>query len=78
VNKNEAVAEIDTHWFQEHRRLIPRNVFSARRPAMLFFCRQVSYTKEAWAKLIENPQDRLDAVRAPILAGADLSSVALR
>ena len=33
---------------------------------MPFFCHQVSYTKEAWARLIENPQDRLDAVRAPI------------
>jgi uncharacterized protein with GYD domain len=33
---------------------------------MPFYCHQVSYTKEAWAKLMENPQDRLDAVRAPI------------
>ena len=33
---------------------------------MPFFCHQVSYTKEAWARLMENPQDRLDAVRAPI------------
>src|SRR5215470_14297997 len=33
---------------------------------MPFFCHQVSYTKEAWAKLIENPQDRLDTVRKPI------------
>ena len=33
---------------------------------MPFFCHQVSYTKEAWARLIENPQDRLEAVRAPI------------
>jgi len=33
---------------------------------MPFFCHQVSYTKEAWARLMENPQDRLEAVRAPI------------
>jgi uncharacterized protein with GYD domain len=33
---------------------------------MPFFCHQVSYTKEAWAKLMENPQDRLEAVRGPI------------
>jgi uncharacterized protein with GYD domain len=33
---------------------------------MSYFCHQVSYTKEAWAKLMENPQDRLEAVRAPI------------
>jgi uncharacterized protein with GYD domain len=33
---------------------------------MPYFCHQVSYTKEAWAKLMENPQDRLEAVRAPI------------
>ncbi len=33
---------------------------------MPFFCHQVSYTKEAWAKLMENPQDRIEAVRAPI------------
>jgi uncharacterized protein with GYD domain len=33
---------------------------------MPYFCHQVSYTKEAWARLMENPQDRLEAVRAPI------------
>jgi uncharacterized protein with GYD domain len=33
---------------------------------MPFFCHQVSYTKEAWARLMENPQDRLEAVRVPI------------
>jgi uncharacterized protein with GYD domain len=33
---------------------------------MPYFCHQVSYTKEAWAKLMENPQDRLEAVRMPI------------
>jgi uncharacterized protein with GYD domain len=33
---------------------------------MPYFCHQVSYTKEAWAKLMENPQDRLEAVRGPI------------
>jgi uncharacterized protein with GYD domain len=33
---------------------------------MSYFCHQVSYTKEAWARLMLNPQDRLEAVRAPI------------
>jgi uncharacterized protein with GYD domain len=33
---------------------------------MPHFCHQVSYTKEAWARLMANPQDRLDIVRAPI------------
>jgi uncharacterized protein with GYD domain len=33
---------------------------------MPYFCHQVSYTKEAWARLMANPQDRLEAVRAPI------------
>ena len=33
---------------------------------MPYFCHQVSYTKEAWARLTQNPQDRLEAVRAPI------------
>jgi uncharacterized protein with GYD domain len=33
---------------------------------MPYFCHQVSYTKEAWANLMHNPQDRLEAVRAPI------------
>jgi uncharacterized protein with GYD domain len=33
---------------------------------MPYFCHQVTYTKECWAKLMENPQDRLEAVRAPI------------
>ena len=33
---------------------------------MSYFCHQVTYTKEAWARLMQNPQDRLEAVRAPI------------
>src|SRR5262250_2117498 len=33
---------------------------------MPYFCHQVSYTKEAWARLMKQPQDRLEAVRAPI------------
>ena len=33
---------------------------------MSYFCHQVKYTKEAWARLMQNPQDRLEAVRAPI------------
>ena len=33
---------------------------------MPYYCHHVSYTKEAWARLMENPQDRLEAVRAPI------------
>ena len=33
---------------------------------MPYFCHQVSYTKEAWARLLQNPQDRLEVVRAPI------------
>ena len=33
---------------------------------MPHFCHQVSYTKEAWARLIADPQDRLEIVRAPI------------
>jgi uncharacterized protein with GYD domain len=30
------------------------------------FLHQVSYTSEAMARLLDNPQDRFDAVRAPI------------
>ncbi len=33
---------------------------------MPFFLHQVSYTPEALARLIANPQDRFDAVRAPV------------
>ncbi len=33
---------------------------------MSLFCHQVSYTKEAGARLVQNPQDRLEAVRLPI------------
>jgi uncharacterized protein with GYD domain len=33
---------------------------------MPFFLHQVSYTPEAIARLIANPQDRFEAVRAPI------------
>lgn len=33
---------------------------------MPHFCHQVSYTKEAWARLVANPQDRIEVVRQPI------------
>ena len=33
---------------------------------MPFFLQQVSYTPEALARLIANPQDRFEAVRGPI------------
>ncbi len=43
---------------------------------MSFYLHQVSYTPEALAKLLANPQNRFDAVRAPIekLGGRVLSS----
>src|SRR5260370_39106074 len=37
-----------------------------RRPTMPYFLHQVSYPAEALARLIANPQDRFEAVRAPI------------
>jgi uncharacterized protein with GYD domain len=33
---------------------------------MPHFLSQVSYTAEAWARLMANPQDRTEAIRAPI------------
>ena len=33
---------------------------------MPYYLHQVSYSQEAWARLIANPQDRLESVRAPI------------
>lgn len=33
---------------------------------MPHFCHQVTYTKEAWARLVADPQDRIEIVRAPI------------
>jgi uncharacterized protein with GYD domain len=33
---------------------------------MPHYCHQVSYTKEAWARLMADPQDRLEIVRLPI------------
>lgn len=43
---------------------------------MPFFLHQVSYTPEALARLIANPQDRFDAVRTPVdkLGGRVLNS----
>src|SRR5437660_10730177 len=43
---------------------------------MPFFLHQVSYTPEALTRLLANPQNRFDAVRAPIekLGGRVLSS----
>src|SRR6266516_7695720 len=60
----------------EHSSAIPRISLPVRRPAMPFFLHQVSYTPEALARLIANPQDRFDAVRAPVdkLGGRVLNS----
>ena len=33
---------------------------------MPHYLSQVSYTPEAWARLVANPHDRIEAVRAPI------------
>jgi len=33
---------------------------------MPYFCHQVSYSTEAWTRLIANPQDRMDIIRKPI------------
>jgi uncharacterized protein with GYD domain len=52
--------------FQEHSRGIPLEYPLRKEILMPFYCHQVSYTKEAWARLMDNPQDRLEAVRAPI------------
>jgi uncharacterized protein with GYD domain len=33
---------------------------------MPYFCHQVSYTPEAWARLIATPQDRMEMIRKPV------------
>jgi uncharacterized protein with GYD domain len=33
---------------------------------MLHFCHQISYTNAAWTRVLQNPQDRFEAVRATI------------
>jgi uncharacterized protein with GYD domain len=33
---------------------------------MSHFCHQVSYTSEAWYRVLENPEDRFEAIRATI------------
>jgi uncharacterized protein with GYD domain len=61
--------------FQEHSWRIPQLISLARlagdlatqkEDPMPHFLLQGSYTQEAWARLVSNPQDRTDAVRAPI------------
>jgi uncharacterized protein with GYD domain len=63
--------------FQEHSSPIPQPIFScaatgfASNPqveeeTMPHYLSQVSYTPEAWARLVANPQDRIEAVRGPI------------
>jgi uncharacterized protein with GYD domain len=33
---------------------------------MTHFCHQVSYTSEAWSRVVQNPEDRFEAIRSPI------------
>src|SRR5437660_3735684 len=57
---------LDTHRTLAHRPLYPGKPSLERSPLMPRFLHQVSYTSEAMAQLIANPQDRFDAVRGPI------------
>src|ERR1700730_2722766 len=63
--------------FQEHSSPIPQPIFPCAAPGlarvhasrggyMPHYLSQVSYTPEAWARLVAHPQDRIEAVRAPI------------
>jgi uncharacterized protein with GYD domain len=64
--------------FQEHSCAIPQPIFLARllglagnraiqkEDPMPHYLSQVSYTPEAWARLVANPHDRIEAVRGPI------------
>ncbi len=46
---------------------------------MPHYLSQVSYTPEAWARLVANPQDRIEAVRGPIFSrSANTTSSSLR
>src|SRR5258706_4147305 len=74
-NRWQLARTLDTPCFREHIARIPRYFFpvstvlrslQTRRPTMPYFLHQVSYTPEALARLIANPQDRFEAVRAPI------------
>ena len=33
---------------------------------MSYFCHEVSFTSEAWSRVLQNPDDRFEAIRAPI------------
>lgn len=33
---------------------------------MSYYCHLVSYTSEAWSQVVNNPDDRLEAIRVPI------------
>ena len=57
---------LTTLCFQEHSRVHPGLPAPQGETPMPYYCHQVTYTKDAWAQLMENPQDRLEAVRAPI------------
>jgi uncharacterized protein with GYD domain len=63
--------------FQEHSSPIPQpispcaasglaRVHASRGGHMPHYLSQVSYTPEAWARLVAHPQDRIEAVRGPI------------
>jgi uncharacterized protein with GYD domain len=43
-----------------------RNLTETKEDPMPHYLSQVSYTPEAWSKLVANPHDRIEVVRAPI------------
>lgn len=58
---------LDTFVPQVHSRKTLRNPPSgSMRGVMSYFCHQVSFTSHAWSRVSQNPDDRFEAVRAPI------------
>src|SRR5260370_28022629 len=57
---------LDRYNAHAHISVTPKTPLLAQEGQMPYFCHQISYTTDAWNRVVRNPQNRFDPIRVPI------------
>src|SRR5260370_28179777 len=57
---------LDCYNAHAHISVTPMPPLLAQEGQMPYFCHQISYTTDAWNRVVRNPQNRFDPIRVPI------------
>jgi uncharacterized protein with GYD domain len=57
---------LDCYNVHAHISVTPMPPLLAQEGQMPYFCHQISYTTDAWNRVVRNPQNRFDPIRVPI------------